>query len=301
MRISFIWQGFDGKYGTWNDGLYAAMKLIEKEHEVQYLDTTRLYEIEDFKPDFVLYWESPSTFAGKDRINYWNVQDLPYRKALLFAGGPVKAEWLEGFDLFFVESELNEQEFEALGKPWKRAFGVNTQVMQYQKQPKVFHGTMQATCASWKRPWLLAEALHDKALIFGRYQESDPIGFMRAREQNALVLPEQSAEGVASLLNASHTIVNCSEYWGGGQRCTLEAMACGVFPIVMDDSPKNIEYVRESGFGSIVKPEPQAILDEVNRVLREGYDPHEGIKYIHSKYTEQHYADALLKGLKSIK
>lgn len=300
MKLTFIWQGFDGKYGQWNDGLCAAMKLIEKEHEVQYLDTTRLSEITAFNPDFVLYWEAACTYAGKDRENYWNVQDLPYRKALLFAGGPIKAEWLGGFDLFFVESEINEQEFEALGLPWRRAFGVNTQIMQYQKQPKVFDGTMQATCASWKRPWLLAEALHEKALIFGRYQESDPIGFMRSREQNALVLPEQSAEGVASFLNASHTVVNCSEYWGGGQRCTLEAMSCGVFPIVMEDSPKNIEYVRESGFGTVVKPEPDAIREAVHKAIDNGYDPHDGIKYIQSRWTEQHYADAILAGLASI-
>jgi hypothetical protein len=77
-------------------------------------------------------------------------------------------------------------------------------------------------------------------------------------------------------------------------------MACGVFPIVMEDSPKNIEYVQESGFGAIVKAEPDAIREAVQKVMTDGYDPHEGIKYIQSKWTERHYADALLEGIKSI-
>lgn len=300
MKIAFIWQGFDGKYGVWRDGLYAAMKLLEQTNEVKYFDTSRVKDIYDFEPDVVLYWEAPCTFAGKDRLNYWAVQQLPFKKALLFAGGPIKEEWLEGFDLFFVESRINEQEFEALGKPWKRAFGVNTQIFKPEKQPKVFDGVFQATCASWKRHWLGAEALHEKYAVMGRYQETDPTGFMRVREQGGLVLPEQSAEGVNALINASHTVINSSDYWGGGQRSTLEAMAAGIPVIVMEDSPKNREYVEESGFGWVVDPKPQAIKDAVEITKTLNYKGDFGVKYVHSKWTEKHYADALLSGIQSI-
>lgn len=300
-KIAFVWTGFDGRYGKWKDGLWAAMQILEKTFEVRYYDTSRLKDIYDFAPDVVLYWESLSTFASPtDRMGYWEVQSLPYKKALLFAGGTVKEEWMGGFDLFFVESKVNEEEFEALGKPWKRAFGVNTQIFKPEKQPKVFDGVFQATCASWKRPWLGAEALHDKYAVMGRFQPEDPIGFMRVRDQGGLVLPELSAEAVCSMINASYTVVNTSEYWGGGQRSTLEAMACGVMPIVMSDSPKNMEYVLESNFGDIVEPNPEAIKRIVEFRKMNPQPSNLGVQYVQSKYTEQHYATALVEGIESI-
>lgn len=299
MRISFLWQGLDGRYGQWKDGLYAAMKVLERTHDVRYFDFPLTDTIHDFNPDVVLYWEAPCTYAGKDRDNYYSVQELPYKKALLFAGGPIKEEWLGGFDLFFVESALNEQEFEALGKPWHRAFGVNTQIFKPEQQPKVFSGIFPATCASWKRPWLGAEALGAKYAVMGRYQETDPIGFDRVRKAGGLVLPELSAQAVASMMNASDWVVNTSDYWGGGQRATLEAMSCGVPVIVMEDSPKNREYVEESMAGIVVPPTKEAIRQTV-----ETFDPKEfgknGVAYIQSCFTEQHYADAILEGIKKI-
>lgn len=300
MRIAFVWQGFSGRYGHWKDGLWAAMQIIGREHEVKYFDTIELPLLFIFRPDRVLYWEAPCTFAGKDRDNYWSVQDLKYKKALLFAGGEVRAEWCEGFDLFFVESAVNEEDFERIGKPWKRAFGVNTEIMRPQKQGKAFDAVFQATCASWKRHWLLAEALRERAAIAGRYQESDPIGFMRARDAGSVVFPELSPEGVAALLNASHTMVNCSDVWGGGQRATLEAMACGIPVIAMSDSPKNREYVEESGFGAVCEPSAQAIRDAVESCKEQKLDHGRGLAYIHSKWTETHYARAILEGLESL-
>lgn len=301
MRVSFIWQGFNGRYGLWKDGLWAAMQLIGKEHDVGFFDTTDLDTLRLANPDVVLYWEAPCTFAGKDRENYWNIQDLPYKKALLFAGGPVKKEWCDGFDLFFVESAINEKEFGDLGLPWKRAFGVNTQIMRPEQQPKVFDGVMQATCASWKRHWLLADALQSKAAIAGRFQESDPIGFMRARKAGAAVFPELSAEGVAALLNMSHTMVNCADEYGGGQRATLEAMACGIPVVVMSDSPKNMEYVQESDAGIICDPSSEMIKIAVDVLKKEeGKSGQKGVDYIQSRWTEKHYAEALLAGIKSI-
>lgn len=296
MKIAFVWQGFSGRYGQWKDGLYAAMQLIGNDHTVAYFDTDEIDRIYEFAPDVVLYWEAPCTFAGKDRLHYWGIQQLPFKKALLFAGGPIKREWCEGFDLFFVESRINEEEFQALGLPWRRAFGVNTAIFKPEQQPKVFRGAFQATCASWKRHWLLAEAFGNKAAICGRFQSDDPAGFDRARALGAAVFPELSAEGVNALLNMSEAVVNCSDYWGGGQRATLEAMSAGVPVVVMEDSPKNREYVEESQAGAVVAPNPQAIRDVVltDDMGQRGRD------YVLSKWTERHYADALLAGIQTL-
>lgn len=300
MRVAFIWQGLNGRYGYWKDGLYAAMKLIEQEHEVRYFDFP-LDDIHDFKPDVVLYWEAPCTQDGKDGDNYRSVLALPYKKALLFAGGPITVKNAHGFNLYFVESKLNEDEFEALGLPWKRAFGVNTEIMKPLSFNKVWDGMIHATFADWKRHTLFAESLKENGLAVGRVQEHDRNGYNRCKELGVTVVGEQEPEKVAELINRAHVVVNTSAYWGGGQRCTLEAMACGVPVIVMDDSPKNVEYCAESNGGLILPPEPDKIREGVRMLKEYGKDHAErALKYIQSKWTERHYANALLEGIAQI-
>lgn len=296
MKIAFVWQGIKEHFDSWNDGLKKAMLIIEQTHEVKYFEPNQTDDIKWFNPNVVLYWEAPCTINGQDKDNYISVRDLPFKKALLFAGGPIEAGSGYGFDLFFVESRINEEECEQWGIPYKRAFGVNDSDFRPEKQPKVFDGIHHATCASWKRQPLLAEALKDKAVIVGRYQKNDPYPFDRSKELGALVLPQADAHMLRSLINASHTVVNTSEFWGGGQRCTLEAMACGVPPIVMSDSPKNREYVEESGFGAVCDPNVQSIKEAVEKL--KGTSPDKGVEYIKSKWSAQHYANALLEGIK---
>lgn len=306
MRISFIWQGFSGRYGQWEDGLYAAMKLIEKEHEVLYYDFP-FDNIHEFNPDVVLYWEAPVTQRGKDADNWNAVCALPYKKALLFAGGPLKAIDVKDFDLVFTESAINDEDCEREGIPYKRAFGVNTQIMKPSflwegfARGKLYDAFFQATFADWKRHTLFAQALGSRGAVMGRKQEHDLNGYNECVKRGVHIFPEGTATEVARMINQSHCVVNTSEYWGGGQRSTLEAMACGVPVIVMNDSPKNVEFVKEAGVGFICEPEPKKIQEaielakHINQASKDKL-----VEYIKSKWTEVHYKDAILSGIHEI-
>ena len=299
MKIAFFWQGFSGRYGQWRDGLYAAMQIIEQKHSVRYFDVTDVEECQKWYPNVILYWEAPCTLRGDNAHYYESIMNLPYRKALLFAGGPIDASICYGFDMFFVESRINEEEFEQLGLPWMRAFGVNTNIFKPEKQQKVFDGFMQATFASWKRQPLFASALGVTGLLCGRYQSGDPSPWDNSYQ--SIRLPEMPYTAVNSLLNSSHTAVNTSEYWGGGQRCTLESMAAGIPVIVMSDSPKNCEYVEESGAGLIVEPNASCIREAVDTI--KGWSDVEktrGIEYVKNKYSEKHYSEKILYWLESV-
>ena len=296
MRIAFFWQGISGRYGQWKDGLWLAMQIIGKTHEVRYYEPGDEL-VHEFKPDWVLYWEAPCTANGKDKDKYEWVCKLLYKKALLFAGGPWDAMWVKDFDHVFVESQIDAEACERLGIPHSTAFGINDEIMKPQRQPKVWDGMHQATCASWKRTWLMTEALKDKSLVCGRYQETDPKCWLTAREHGALILPEQTQESVCSLLNASHCLVQTAEYWGGGQRATLEAMACGIPVIAMSDSPKNCEFLRESGYGIICEPNVAAIRAAVEKVKSFHWNIAGAMDYM-KKWTGQAYANAILSCLK---
>lgn len=301
MRIAFVWQGYDTHHQKWDDGLRAAMRLIEKKHEVIYYDTTRVSFISNFRPDVVLYWEAPCTINGKDAESYKAVCALPYKKALLFAGGPLKAMDVKDFDHVFVESEINAEDCERQGIPHSKAFGTNTEIFKPQDIPKYRDGFMAATFAAWKRHELFAEALGSRGAVAGRTQEHDTNGWLACKKKEVVMFNELTSESVAHLINSSYTVVNTSDAQGGGQRCTVEAMACGVPVIVMADSPKNCEFVRASGGGIICEPTSNAIQDAIQEAkLNAAALGAYGFAYIKSHLTEKHYADAILKVIESL-
>lgn len=297
-KISFVWQGISKPEirEHWKDGLYAAMQILEKEYEVEYCEPW-----DNMTGDVILYWEAPITIRGQSANHYMNVMSKPQKKILLFAGGPLKKEWVKGFNLLCVESKINLDECNALGIPAMTAFGINDEIFKPKSMTKIYDGIHHATCASWKRQELLGEALRDKALIVGREQDNDRMPFEVARAYGATVMPEQSYEKVCDLINQSHVLVQTANEQGGGQRATLEAMACGVPVVCMTDSPKNREYVEESGFGAVVEPNAEAIRNAVSYIsgyTKEWFE--KGPEYIKSKWTACHYADALKKAINSI-
>lgn len=291
--IAFIWQGISGRYGQWKDGLWKAMKIIEETHDVKYYEPT-----DDIPEDsIVLYWEAPCTsISPKDGNNYKRVQKLPNKKALLFAGGPIKKEWLDGFDHVFVESKINADELTDLNIPHSTAFGINEEVFHPMKLEKRWWGIHAGTCASWKRQGFIGEALGDKGIVVGREQENgiDTFGFDRCRELGSTVVPEQTPEDLAKIVNQSHVCVQTSALWGGGQRVTLEALACNIPVVCMTDSPKNREYVEESGCGMVVEPEPSKIRQAVIDTMSKDWG-NKGREYVMRKWTSKNYSDNLLK------
>jgi glycosyltransferase involved in cell wall biosynthesis len=293
MRIAFLWDGVTEHKGKrFKDGLWLALKHLEKNNKVGYFEPLDRYKIDIFKPDVILFWGALCEECVKTVITY------PYKKAICFAGGPIEPENSIGWDLFFTESEINERELEALGIPYERAFGINERIFKPKKLEKKYESVFWGAFAKWKRPELFAEAIRENGIAVGQHQEHEPECYEICHEYGVGVLDEQPREFIVNLINSSHTALNPSNFWGGGQRMTLEAMACGVPPIVMSDSPKNCEYVEESKFGIICEPDVNSIRSSLERAKKQ--NPQDGIDYIKSKWTSEHYAINLLKGLKKL-
>lgn len=293
MRIAFLWDGITEHYGKrFTDGLYLALKRLEETETIGYFEPTDLDGITAFKPDRLLYWGALCENTRPLVVTY------PWKKAICFAGGPIEPGNVDGFDLYFTESSINELEFQSFGKPYKRAFGINEQLFKPGNQPKEFDGIFWGTFAKWKRPELFAPALQENGVAIGLFQDHEKECYQVCQQWGCLTMNEKPKETVIEYIQKSRSAVNPANYWGGGQRMTLEAMACNVPPIVMSDSLKNREYIEESGYGFIVDPNPESIKEAVEKA--KAIEKHTGRDYIESKWTSKHYAEALKEGLYAI-
>lgn len=318
MKIAFVWQGITGKmhfhktdkvtglpavtgkYGAWDDGLRAAMRIIEQKHHVDYFEP----DADIVGYDVIMYWESPCTVNGPNKDKWLKLISNPIKKVLLFSGGPIEPQWFDAFTHTFVESQINRDELDSWGIPNSTAFGVNTEYFYpiWEWNTKIYDGMHHATSASWKRQPLLAQALGEKALIVGRFQPEDPFPFNESQRLGAnVIFDEATPMEINWFLNKSYTLGQTSNYWGGGQRATLEALAAGTPVVAMKDSPKNCEYVSESGCGLCVDPDARQIWNAIE--ILKGYSREErqrGRDYVLSKWTAQHYADNLLKVIETL-
>ncbi len=291
LKIAFVWPGYRLHNGKrFKDGLWAALEILKQKHEVRGFEPSEEAMIHGFRPDVVLYWGALIE-PTKEQVSR-----LPYKKAICFAGGPIEPQIADGFDLYFTESEVNERDFKKLGKPYMRAFGVNEKLYKPMSLEKKYDAIFFGTHALWKRNDLFAHAVGRRGISIGIFQDHEKECYEIPREEGCEVHDELPREEVVKFINQSHTALNTAGVWGGGQRMTLESMACDVPPIVMNDSPKNIEYVKESGVGLVVNPDVDEIRDAISKLrgTKGGRD------YILSKFSSQHYADALEKGLLSL-
>ena len=284
-QIDFYWQGVTDAKQRWRDGLWAAMQLLERKHDVEYKEPWEAPR----KDAILFHWEAPCTVNGTNKEHYEAVRQQPNKKVLLFAGGPLRQEWVAGYDMLAVESKINEDECAELGIPYARAFGVNTAIFHPMSSKKYYTTVTHGTSASWKRQWLVCQAMGEKALVFGQPQETDTRPFDECEQCGSMVLHQQSYTDTNKHLNHAKVSVNCADFWGGGQRATLEAMACNLPVVVMKDSPKNREFVEEAGIGAVVDPQPERIREAVESLV----GTTGGRDYVMGKWTPQHYADAL--------
>lgn len=314
MKLAVINDWFDKKSAVfWNkDGFLKMLDVLRKRDGweiVFFKKSDRSYTWEHdyvdlhFSTDPVkslLDW-NPDAILGFSDFSRPYLAEIKGKKpiALCYSGGTF-TDYKDVPKIIFVESKTYLAWMQGMGLNAVQAFGTNTEVFKPQKQPKIFKAFFPATFAAWKRHELFAEAVGKDGLVCGWWQPHEPRCHEVCFEKGVAVLHHQMPESMVALYNMAHTCLITSGDNGGSQRTVLEAMACGIPPIVMSDSSKCREYVEESGFGKIATPDVTAIRSAISDILQNPQDPQKGIDYIQSKYTERHYADIIKKGILDI-
>lgn len=318
MRIAFVhdWEPDFEQEMTWKDGLAAAIQILSQRHDLRFYtmgkETTvwkhPFFDIQvccesdvlkaavvDFKPDVILHW------ADCTRPNAKPLAELGIPMALCFAGGDPTGPTMQYFDHFFVESQVYREQFEVAGVSVSTAFGTNTEVFKpVLEMSKYFDTIFPATYCEWKRHYLYREATKGLrnvccGFMYGTHERDCWEDTMKA---GVLTLPHVSADALNLLYAASKVCVVTSKSSGGSQRTVLEAMAAGV-PVVVTSDCKGVEYVLDSftkgDAGWVVEPTPEAIRLGIDLCLDSPKTG--GPEYIQRWWTENHYADALERGM----
>lgn len=313
IKLVFVWDWENPWYQmmTWKDGLAKSIQILSKEWDVKvysigsdtifqhdyfpiYLKPTSEELAETIlrdRPDVILVWGD----LTRPTIPHLTNKGIPM--ALCLAGGTFR-DYVDCFDLIFVESKSYLDKMKAEGINVIQAFGTNTELFKPIKQEKVWDAIFPATFANWKRHKLFAEALRDKGLACGwMYKDHETECYEVCQRSGTLVLPHTPADVLTYLYNASRTCVITSNSQGGSQRTVLEAMACNIPVMVMADSDKTTEYVQVSGYGEIVLPEVEDIKEAVEKWKNKKVNSRE---WILKNYSEQVYANKLKEGILSI-
>jgi len=313
IKLAFVWDWANTipQLTNWKDGLAAALKILSNEWEIKVYSIGQdmvfpapympiilksspellAKEILDFKPDAILF------FADFTRPTIPHLAGKGIPMALCLAGGTFR-NYVDAFDLIFVESEVYKNQLESEGKNVIKAFGTNTELFKPIKQPKIWDAIFPATFARWKRHYLFAGATGNTGLAVGWiYQGHETECWQVCQEKGTMVLPYVDAETLNYLYNASRTCVITSDKTGGSQRTVLETMATNIPVIVMADSDKTTEYVKECGIGEIVEPSVEAIQKAVEKWKNKQVNTRE---WVIKNYSAEIYAKKLKEGILSI-
>jgi len=258
-KISFCWY-FDKAplvYENWRDGLRAAIELLEKEYEVDWIIGKRL---PDYTPDYLLFWDDSNSevFGKLNQFDCW--------KGLCLTTAPTNMDNLRKLNVVFCESDPIYDHVKMAGLPAIKAFGTDTDFFtpdqSVSKDIKFFY---PATFSPWKRQDLIAHYGSD-LLCVGTIQPDGHLIYEKCCDEGVKVeVGYFPAEKIRDYYRRSQSVIIPAVH--GSERTVLEAMSCDILPEVIN--PQNIRamsYIQEYKQSGLTSPR-QFVLERYSHVI----------------------------------
>lgn len=237
-KLLFVYQMPPEHAFYWRDGLYGALKELEKDWEVKYLNVWENPSWEEefmkYDADFTLGW------GGVSSPHFPKVYAKLSKGGWCLGGGSPNDSQYDKFGVVFVENESY------LVKPnYRLAFGTNTDTFYEFSQPKMFDAIYPAAFANWKHQELFAdicerENLRGLAVGYKQEQnEEESIHLMNyCLVKGVAVMDWVPANSLNYLYNMSKEVIITADASGGCERAILEAKAVGLPVRVVSNSEK---------------------------------------------------------------
>lgn len=279
-NICFIWY-FDKSgqvFDNWRDGLRSALELIEKDHRVDWYLNKKLPSEASLEKyyDFVLVWDDSNTETTRHLTK-------AKRKGICLTTDPNNIENLRNFDVIYCESQPVYEAVRSAGLRAIKAFGTDTDFFSPDDTKKDIEYFYPATFSPWKRQSKIA--VLQKPVLFVGTLQPDGQGELDAvlkEKRHTVELGYFPVEKIRDYYRRSKKVVIPAIH--GSERTVLEAMACGIEPILIPDiGPKNVEtYTNIKAYSYIQELEES------------GLSPRDFVVKYYSHYK---YAESLLKGI----
>lgn len=239
MKIAFIWYWDKASevYPSWRDGLRAAMEEIAREHDVKWFLDKTVPNPEDHI-DALIFWDD-SNSAFFSQLDNYNC-----KKALCLTTDPQNFDNLRKLDAVYCESEPILEAVKRQGIRAIKAFGTDTDFFTpdptIEKDIEYFY---PATFSPWKRQSEIAY-LGDKLLCVGTIQP-DGVEEYQACVKAGVKVEEGyfPVETIRDYYQRTKRIIIPAVH--GSERTVLEAMACGLLPVVTNDNKRAKSYIYE--------------------------------------------------------
>lgn len=237
MSIAFVWY-FDKAskiQDKWRDGLRKAMEIIGKEHTVHwYLDK----DVPEDKYDAIIFWDDSNSL-------FFNLLDNYHaKKALCLTTDPQNIENLKKLDAVYCESTPVYDAVRSQGIRAIKAFGTDTDYFTINsKKKKDIEYFYPATFSPWKKQSEIS-TLGSRLLCVGTIQPDGLYELAACLKEGVRV--EQGyfpVKVIRDYYQRSKNVIIPAIH--GSERTVLEAMACGIEPIVNKENIKAYSYIKE--------------------------------------------------------
>jgi len=233
MKISFVYKLDDP---NWNDGLKRAIDMLGEKHEIKKHNGTYT----NYFCDLVICWGAFGSWQEQF------VSELPFKKAICVAGGPISHPNIHKYDIVFVETKWHQEQFRNLGVNAVVAFGTNSDLFRNMNIERPIDYLSVGAFAKWKRHELFLKKPGRKVAV--GYMQPDGIEKecyeMCIQDPDTLVIPQINPDALFWLYNQSKKVSITSTVMGGGERTVLEALSCGCDVEVEQDNPKLVQLLQ---------------------------------------------------------
>lgn len=232
----------------WMDGLQAALKLLEDDFDIEYMNLVEEGRGGTLNFDFILgwgAWGSPVDLYLKD-----DFQSDKAKRGLCIAGNAIPPENMEMYDVLFYETDWYRPTIETHPNIVK-AFGVNTDIYFPSDipTPVVWDYIGVGAFANWKRWEKMANEREGNRIVIGEVQEGNMDESMEIIRYLLLSGVQVSNMvhpfDLSNMLQWSRTLYMPSDVFGGGERAVWEAKSVGLPVEIENDNQKLLELCNE--------------------------------------------------------